>query len=386
MAQLLGARATWKLLRAGDLRARIRATREGQAALRLQLVAAAIDLGLLDALADGPADGDALARRLDVGDRELFAAFLRTAAAAGLVVAGEDIWRLAPGGRSVIDDDLVRASYEAFGGFHTELYRGMRGQLAGGAARRDVVEKGGVIARVSAAFEPFVDDALTRAVTERAPARVLDVGCGAGLQLITMLRAAPAAEGVGVDADGQAAGLARAALEREGLSGRATVLHTDLQTAVADGPGGPLARPFDLALLANVVYYVPVDERVALLRTVAGLLAPGGVLLLVTTVATPQLVSRHFDLLLRAQEGRMQLPGADELVTQLTAAGLRPGTPQRLTPGAPLVAVRATLPDRPRAVPRSPSDREFGRADAVPRIRGGCRCRTGPESPARYGW
>ena len=43
--------------------------------------------------------------------------------------------------------------------------------------------------------------------------------------------------------------------------------------AAWEGKGGfrdlLLAEPFDLALLANVIYYVPVDERVELLRAVA---------------------------------------------------------------------------------------------------------------------
>jgi hypothetical protein len=34
--------------------------------------------------------------------------------------------------------------------------------------------------------------------------------------------------------------------------------------------------PYDLALLANVVYYVPLAERVPLFRVLAGLLAEGG--------------------------------------------------------------------------------------------------------------
>ena len=61
-------------------------------------------------------------------------------------------------------------------------------------------------------------------------------------------------------------------------------------------------------------------------------------------MATTQLVSRHFDLLLRAQAGAMELPDADDLVDQLRAAGLQPEPPQRIAPGTPLVAVRATLP------------------------------------------
>jgi SAM-dependent methyltransferase len=280
----------------------------------------------------------------------VFAAFLGVAAAAGLIRRdgdddgdGDGPWRLTPQGRAVIGDDLVRASYEAFAGFHTGLYRELGGQLAGGPARRDVAEKGGVIARISAAFEPFVEGVLVATVRERRPRRVLDVGCGAGLELVTMLRAAPGAHGVGIDTDADAAALAGRTLDREGLAGRATVLNADVRQA-ADERTGPLAEPFDLALLANIVYYVPRGERVALLRTVAGLLAPGGVLLVVTTVATPQLVSRHFDLLLRAQEGAMELPDADELVDQLREAGLRPEPPQRIAPGTPLVAVRAAVP------------------------------------------
>src|SRR4051812_32460457 len=281
---MISARATWQLLRAGDLRARVRATRDGQAALRLHLVAAALDGGLLDALAGAPARTDDLAARLGVADPGLFAAFLRTVAAAGLIRRDGDDgddgpWRLTAQGRAMLDDDLVRASYEAFAGFHTGLYRDLGEQLAGGPARRDVIEKGGVIARVSAAFEPFVEGVLGSAVRERRPRRVLDIGCGAGLQLVTMLRAAPEAHGVGIDADGDAAALAGRTLEREGLAGRATVLNADLREAAGTGP---LADRFDLALLANIVYYVPRDERVELLRTVAGLVTPGGVLLVVT--------------------------------------------------------------------------------------------------------
>jgi hypothetical protein len=57
-----------------------------------------------------------------------------------------------------------------------------------------------------------------------------------------------------------------------------------------------------------------------------------------------QLFSRHFDLLLRAQEGQMELSDVDTLLAQLAAAGLRPERPRRLAPGVPAVTVLATLP------------------------------------------
>ena len=85
-------------------------------------------------------------------------------------------------------------------------------------------------------------------------------------------------------------------------------------------------------------------ERVPLLRDVAGLLTPGGLLLLVSTVATAQFFSRHFDLLLRSQVGQMQITDADGLVGQLAEAGFRVEPPRPIAPGAPVVTVTATLP------------------------------------------
>lgn len=345
MARVLPLRALLGLVRAGDVRARFRAAQDGQAALRLQIVAAALATGVLDALAQAPAGTAELARRTGAADPGLLEAFLRVTVATRLVDEDRAAarWRLTRAGRAVVEDDLVRASYEGFGSFHTDLYRELGVVLAGTTRRHDLAERGGVIARMAAGFDTFVHDLLVRTVTARRPRRVLDVGCGTGLQLAGMLEAAPGATGVGVDVDAAAAALARRTLEDRGLSGRANVEVGDVRTAL-DRSTGALAGPFDLALLCNVVYYLPPAERVPLLRTVAGVLAPGGTVLVVTTAATPQLFSRHLDLLLRAQEGDMQLPDADSLVRQLAEAGLDPEPPRTLVPGAPLVAVTATRP------------------------------------------
>jgi predicted O-methyltransferase YrrM len=344
MATMLSARATWKLVRSGDLRARVRATRDGQAAIRVHLVAAALASGVLDALAQGALTTAELVGRLGVSNKGVFEPFLRTVAAAGLIAGGQDAsWRLTPRGTAVIEDDLVRASYEVFAGFHTGLYREMPQLLAGGAARRDVTEHGALIARISAAFEPFVLDVLARTVIEHRPRRVLDIGCGAGLQLAAMLDAAPGAEGTGIDSDAGAAEIAQRTLVARGLADRGHVLRAELRDLLEEGATGPLAGPFDLILLANVIYYLPVGERVQLFRDIATLLTPGGIALVISTAATPHLVSRHFDLLLRAQEGGMELPDVDALVGQLASAGLTPGPPRRIAPGNPLVAVAATL-------------------------------------------
>ncbi|MGY5892276.1 class I SAM-dependent methyltransferase [Blastococcus deserti] len=338
---MISTRALWTLARAGNLRARVRANREGVTAIRLHLAGAAVDTGLLDSLAAGPATVGDLARRMAVEDEVLLTAFVRVVASAGLV-RGQDggSWELTAHGRAVVDDDLVRAAYQAFPGFHTGLYRDLRKQLAGGPPRRDVVEQGALIARISAGFQPFVLGRLTGSVAEHRARRVLDIGCGAGLQLAAMLEAAPEAVGVGIDADADTAALAEQTLRDRKLDGRAAVLRADLREA-AQERSGPLAEPFDFVVLANVVYYVPADERGTLLRDVASLLAPGGMLFLVTSVAAPQLFSRHFDLLLRAQEGRMELPDTGELLAQLAGAGFDPAQPRPLAPGAPVVTLTA---------------------------------------------
>jgi predicted O-methyltransferase YrrM len=341
MARLPDPGVLVEVLRSGNLRARLRAAREGVTGVRLQLIATALHLGVLDALSEAAAATEELAGRLGAVDPELLAAYLRVLAAAGLVT-DEGSWRLTRSGRAIVADDVVRATYEGFGGYHTDLYRGLPAQLRGGPRRRDTVESGEVIARISAALYPLIRHLLVRTVTARRPRRVLDIGCGAGLYLAAMLEAAPDATGIGVDVDPDAAALARRTLTERGLADRASVETVDIRAALAAGRPGALTGGVDLALLANSVYYVPVDERVELLRAVARLLAPGGALVVVTTVAGPQLFSRHLDLLLRAQEGRMELPAVDVLLGQLREAGLQPGPPERIgPPGAALSTVTA---------------------------------------------
>ena len=63
-----------------------------------------------------------------------------------------------------------------------------------------------------------------------------------------------------------------------------------------------------------------------------------------TTVAAPQVFSRHFDLLLQAQEGEMEFSDAATLADQLRQAGLTPEKVVPVIPGLPIVTVTATRP------------------------------------------
>ena len=334
MSRLL---ATAKLLRGGGL-PWLRVARDGLAAVRIAVGAAGLSTGVLECLRDGPADTASVRAQLGLDDGGLLEPWLRVLQGHGFVRASAGGWALSRRGRRLLDDEVLRGAYEGFAGFHTGLYRELVHQLHGGPPRRDIAEQGETIAQLTRAMEPVLHEALGAAVREVRPTRVLDVGCGAGQNLAAMLAAAPTAQGTGIEVDEAVADIAERLLAQRGLAGRTRVLRGDVM-ALADG--GEAGGPYDLVLLANVVYYLPLAERVPLFRALAGLLSEGGAVLVTTTAATPDPFSRHFDLLLRAQGRGMELPEVEPLRQQLAEAGLRPAPARWLVPGQPLVAVPA---------------------------------------------
>lgn len=325
-----------RTLRSGDTRGRLRALRSARSALDVAVTGAALRTGLLDELRQ-PAAGDEVARRRG-WDRDLTEALLRTFGAHGLMEETPAGWRTSGAGARILDDELVSAVHEAFATYHTGLYRDIEAELVTGGVRRDIELDGGLIARLSHFMDEFVFAELDRVVQHPSqPSRVLDVGCGAASHLRHVLRRAPGATGVGVDTHPEAARLARAGVEGDGMGDRVEIVEADVRDFLRRGE----EEVFDLVLLANVIYCVPLAERVALLTALAERLTSGGRLLLVTTALTDDSFSRHFDLLLRAQRGDAQLPDIDVLVEQLREAGLEPEAPRRIAPGEPLTAVLA---------------------------------------------
>jgi cyclopropane fatty-acyl-phospholipid synthase-like methyltransferase len=326
------------ILAAPRARARLQALRDAQALLRLAVGSAALRTGVLPALAAGPCRETELAGSTRATDVDLLRPWLRVLESRRYVRQERGAWALAPAGRALLEDDVLRAVHEAFPGYHSALYRDLPSLLAGGPSRDDVGRYAEVIARVSEAQQPVVSELLRGVAAEERPARVLDIGTGTGHNLVSLLTAAPAATGVGVEMDPEVARAARGRLAADGLAERAIIVEGELRELVGSGE---LDGGFDVAVLANAVYYVPFDERTALFRDVAALLTDRGVLVLVTTAAGKDLFSRHFDLELRAHRRGMELPDLDELGEQLRDSGLRPQPPRTLLPGQPLVAVLA---------------------------------------------
>ena len=319
---------------------RLRAFRDGRAAIRMAATRALLESGLLDALdaldaSGGPGDAAQVTQRAGLTDVELTRALLELGDAYGLVRRRATTWELTRRGRSLVRDATGRAMVEALGGYHVDLYRELPNQLRGGAGRDDLEKHAELIARVSSALAPFIRDTVVAAASEGQPQRVLDIGCGEGEYLAAVLQRSAGARGVGLETDERVAALARDRLAR--LGGRGQVLAGaapgDLGRA-ADALGGPA----DLVLLANVIYYVPPADRSAFLRDVAAVTAPGGTVLVVTSVAESTTESRHMGLLFMAQRAPMLLPTAEGLVADMRRAGLEVDRARRIAPGEPIMA------------------------------------------------
>ncbi len=327
--------------RAGSARARRRAFFAAMSARRLALTAAGLQTGVLDALAHEPVPSEELAGHLEFTDHGTLDGFLAVLAADGLIRGNRNGWRLTRLGSGLVEDGTARAMIEAFDSYHTALYRELTVQLRGGPRRTDVTDSADLMARLTRVFEPWICDELTKVLSEVRPNRVLDIGCGSGALLAHMLVSAPEARGVGIDLT--AVNVAARTCAEAGVSARTDLALGDASALLWEGK---LAGPgsIDVALAANVLYYLPTADLRELLASIAAVLRPGGVLVVVATELDDSVNSRHLDLLLRTQDSPMGLFPRQTMLEELESAGLRVGRVKRLAPGEPLVAVHAQRP------------------------------------------
>ena len=120
------------------------------------------------------------------------------------------------------------------------------------------------------------EDALRREIVARAAlaarARVLDVGCGTGTQLLWLGRSHPDAELIGIDGDAKVLAIARGKLARAGV-------RAQLDEGLATALPYPDAR-FDRVLSSLVVHHLIDDDKRRALAEIRRVLAPDGVFLL----------------------------------------------------------------------------------------------------------
>jgi ubiquinone/menaquinone biosynthesis C-methylase UbiE len=120
------------------------------------------------------------------------------------------------------------------------------------------------------------EDGMRREIVARAAlpprARVLDVGCGTGTQLVWLARAHPDAELVGIDGDAKVLAIAREKLARAGV-------RVQLDEGLATALPYPDAR-FDRVVSSLVLHHLPDADKRRALSEIRRVLAPGGSFLL----------------------------------------------------------------------------------------------------------
>jgi cyclopropane fatty-acyl-phospholipid synthase-like methyltransferase len=104
--------------------------------------------------------------------------------------------------------------------------------------------------------------------------RVLDLGCGAGENLVALARALPRGRVVGVDIEPRSIERANQRLREEGLADRA-------QARLAPAEALDERAGFDLVTLIQVLHETREEARAEILARAHAALRPGGLLLLV---------------------------------------------------------------------------------------------------------
>ena len=107
-------------------------------------------------------------------------------------------------------------------------------------------------------------------VTQPAPCVVLDLGCGTGSVMATVLEAMPEAHAVGIDLDERLLILAEHRLE--GFGRRARLVCRDIRDPAAFGD----LESVDAVLSATSLHWLAAEELAELYGRIAALLAPGG--------------------------------------------------------------------------------------------------------------
>jgi C-methyltransferase len=257
-----------------------------QAYKKTSLLRAGVELGVFDALADGPATAEQLAQACQLHPRGA-RILLDALTAVRLVTLEGEEFRLAP----VAADHLVRTAPDYLGGMVKVMASDMEWD-----ALRDLsaaVRSGGTVLDVHAEtpgysyWEDFaayatkvarptaevMAEVLAPWTTGLSTLDVLDVACGHGMYGYTMALRNPQAHVTSLDWPNVLA-VAGQHAEKMGVRGRASFLPGDMFET-------DLGGPYDLVLLTNVTHHFSEQKVTELLSRLGKAVKPGGKLVIV---------------------------------------------------------------------------------------------------------
>jgi SAM-dependent methyltransferase len=309
---------------------------DAHSTVRLHFLLAAARGGLLRAL---PATRGELIERLAIRRPELLDALLDLGVELKELRADGERFRLRGRRARALasdDGDPALAMIDELLTYHSDVYLRLPGRLRGEASGNYLDEHAVVIIRSSRVLEPLIADFAASLVRGDRPMRLLEIGCGSGVYLRHAAEANLKLTGAGVDLQPDVVEMARQNIRGWGLSERFEIHQADARQLPP-----ALSGPFDVITLFNNLYYFAEGERAEVLGTLGSLLAPGGVLAVVSLFRGRTMMSLDLDIALRSTQGCTALPQLEETKAQLGAAGFSRVTQRKLMPVEPLWGLSA---------------------------------------------
>ena len=314
--------------------------KDWQALLRIHFIYAAYESGLLQALAS-PCDKKALVKKLGVQRPALLDAILEMGLATKELSLKNNAYQIrGKRSKAVIGPkgDVLAATLQANVTYYGNAFRHAAHRLKGGELGNDLNDIGPLVARLSKGIEPIIHQFISTLVSGNQPMRILDVGCGSGVQLQSAYNANQQITGIGLDVDEAVVVQARENMDLWGLGDQFDIIHGDiLETA------GIIDAPFDLITLYNNLYYFNNKDRKKLIHRLSEMLAPQGVLAIVSNFSSngKDLVAANLNMVTCSLKGLTPLPTIDEITSLLVQCGLSRFKVHRFIPGSTLYGITA---------------------------------------------
>jgi SAM-dependent methyltransferase len=254
-----------------------------------QAIGAAVQLGVVDRLAERPRRAAGLAKLVKC-DPDALARLLRSLASIDIVAEDEGLYALTPTGSLLREDAPGSVRWWALwcSGPQWTLWADLAESVRTGRSFRERhggrpgyahLERDAEAARVfnlaMAGLTQRVGREVARVVNWRGVKRVVDVGGGHGELLVELLKAKPALEGAVFDLPHAAKG-ATARLKAEKLAGRGRFVAGSFFEALPEGA--------DAYLLKSILHNWDDAKALAILRQVRAAVAPGSRVVLVERV------------------------------------------------------------------------------------------------------
>jgi 2-polyprenyl-3-methyl-5-hydroxy-6-metoxy-1,4-benzoquinol methylase len=169
---------------------------------------------------------------------------------------------------------------------------------------------------------PLIEDVHARLQAD-PPARIAEIGCGAGWSSIGIARAYPKVHIDAFEIDPPSVTMARANVEEVGMSDRITIHQHDVRTGTRDGD-------YDLVIAVNCIH--DMGDPIAMLRTMRDLAGDGGVIIDAEPAVAEQFTgeANEAEAFIYAASLLHCLPvGMSEQSSAATGMAMRPSTLRR---------------------------------------------------------